>query len=289
VKSRSAWALAALAAIIGITAAWWALALLPMGVGTPEWLVRTRDVCFGTRADGLPNAGGWILLIGEPLGLIAVLIVTWGDAVGEGFAALVRRPAGQVALASLAIMLLAGTSAAAQRVVAARGEPFAVNASATEIEEMDQPAPGLRLVDQSGAMVDLRELAGQAVVVTFAFGHCETVCPTIVHQLLAGREQLGAAAPVLLIVTLDPWRDTPARLPAMAEAWGLPAGSHVVSGDVEAVEAVLTAWKVPRVRNSATGDVIHPTVAYLVAPGGRVVSRFNGSTEGLVAAAGHGR
>jgi len=288
VKARSAWTLAALAAIVGITASWWALALLPMGTGTPEWLVRTRDVCFGTRPDGLPNAGGWILLIGEPLGLIAVLATVWGDALREGFAALLRRGAGQAALAGMGALVLAGTAAAAQRVATARGEPFATNTgdeAAGGIEEMDQPAPALRLVDQSGAVVDLEDFTGRTVVVTFAFGHCETVCPTIVRQLLTGREQLGTAAPALLIVTLDPWRDTPARLPSIAEAWALPAGAHVVSGDVEAVENTLTAWKVPRVRNGSTGDVIHPTVAYLVGPGGRVVSRFNGSAQGLVAAA----
>ena len=284
-KARSVWALTALAVILVVTASWWALALWPMGAEAPAWLLRTRDICFGTQPDGLPNAGGWILLVGEPLGLLVVLATVWGDALREGLAVLASRPVGRTALVGVSVLMLAGAATATRWVAAARGERFAVNdADAGEgaVEVMDQAAPPLRLVDQLGATLDLRDLAGQPVVVTFAFGHCETVCPTIVRGLLAGRERLGVAAPALLIVTLDPWRDTPARLPAMAEAWGLPAGAHVLSGGIEEVENTLTAWKVPRVRNEATGDLIHPSVAYLVGPDGRIQARFNGSSEALV-------
>ena len=68
-------AIAALAAIVAVTAAWWALALWPAGDTTPEWVLRTREVCFGTTEDGLPNAGGWLLLIGQPLGMVGFLAI----------------------------------------------------------------------------------------------------------------------------------------------------------------------------------------------------------------------
>jgi len=77
--ARGALALGALATILAITAAWWALALWPLA-GAPAWLARTREVCFGAAPGGLPDAGGWILLIGEPVGLVTVLAVVWGGA-----------------------------------------------------------------------------------------------------------------------------------------------------------------------------------------------------------------
>jgi hypothetical protein len=63
-------AVSALVAIVAVTAAWWALALWPVGGSAPDWLLRTREVCFGATADTLPDAGGWILLVGQPAGML---------------------------------------------------------------------------------------------------------------------------------------------------------------------------------------------------------------------------
>ena len=53
--------------ILLATAAWWALAFWPGGGEAPDWLVRTRYVCFGVRGgSGLPDAGGWINLVVNP-------------------------------------------------------------------------------------------------------------------------------------------------------------------------------------------------------------------------------
>src|SRR5688500_19433216 len=68
-EERPGLALTALAAILVITAAWWALALWP-AAAEPEWLARTRAACFGSERGGLPDAGGWVLLVGEPIGML---------------------------------------------------------------------------------------------------------------------------------------------------------------------------------------------------------------------------
>src|SRR6185503_234591 len=73
-------ALSALGAVALVTAAWWVLALYPAATA-PEWMVRTRYVCFGAPPGGLPNAGGWILLAGQPIGMLVMLFAGWGNAV----------------------------------------------------------------------------------------------------------------------------------------------------------------------------------------------------------------
>jgi cytochrome oxidase Cu insertion factor (SCO1/SenC/PrrC family) len=65
-------------------------------------------------------------------------------------------------------------------------------------------------------------------------------------------------------VTVDPWRDTPARLSHIALSWGLRDDEHLLGGSVAEVEAVLDAWRVPRARNARTGEVVHVPVVYVV-------------------------
>jgi cytochrome oxidase Cu insertion factor (SCO1/SenC/PrrC family) len=92
------------------------------------------------------------------------------------------------------------------------------------------------------------------------------------------------AQPAVLIVTLDPWRDTPSRLPSLAESWQLPAGeAFVLSGAVEQVESVLNAWNIPRTRNESTGDVTHPSLVYVVDKNGRIAFASTGGSEHLAA------
>jgi hypothetical protein len=46
-----------------------------------EWFLRTREVCFGASADGLPHAGGWLQLVGQPAGMLVVLVTGGAGAI----------------------------------------------------------------------------------------------------------------------------------------------------------------------------------------------------------------
>jgi cytochrome oxidase Cu insertion factor (SCO1/SenC/PrrC family) len=286
---RGALALGALAAIVAVTAAWWALALWPLTAAAPEWVLRTREVCFGATRHSLPNAGGWILLVGEPVGLVAVLAVIWGDALREGLAATLARPAGRVILAGAILAVAGGLGATARLVAQAQGEPFAVRAprdvaEAVAAGRVDDKAPELGLVDQHGDSVSLERFRGRPVIVTFAFGHCTTVCPLTVRAARTATRRLADRGAVLVVVTLDPWRDTESRLAYLAEEWELDERMHVLSGDVASVERTLSAWRVPRARNPATGDVTHPSMVYVVSPRGRLAYAL-GADAGAIAGA----
>lgn len=286
---RGAGALLALLLILATTAAWWALALVPLAPSAPDWLARTREVCFGAGRDTLPHAGGWLLLIGEPLGMLAALLIGWRNAVREGLNALVGRWSGRLALAALALLMLGGTTLAAERIASVRGTRFDPESGRDPLAvvsagRMDRAAPALDLIDQHGRVATTTEYRGRPWLVTFAYAHCTTVCPVIVRDLLEVRRQLGDSAPPLVIVTLDPWRDPPSRLPALAETWTLDAGSRVLSGDVDRVEQVLSRWQVPRSRNGRTGDLIHPSIVYLVSGAGRITHLVDGTPEAVQAA-----
>ena len=284
--ARARVALSALAAIVAITASWWALALWP-AADAPAWLVLTRETCFGTAATGLPDAGGWMALTGQPLGMLLVLFAGWGQDVKSGLHAAMRRVSGQLAVGAAAALLIAGVLGVVVRVRVADARPFATSSTeavAGQLNRLNDAPKPLSLVDQSGRTVTLEQFRGRPVLVTFAYAHCETVCPVLVNEVLSARDALTSPKPVVLIVTLDPWRDTPSRLGAMAERWGASGDVHVLSGVPDSVERVLNAWRVPRARNERTGDVSHPSVVYVIGTDGKIAYVLSGSRPVIRAA-----
>lgn len=273
-------AAAALLAILGISAAWWALALWPLEPSAPAWLLRTREVCFGATHTGLPHAGGWLLLIGEPLGFLGVLVVVWGEELRADLRWIRSRRAGRVALAFIAVVTVSGLYASVRRVVAAAGgggEPFALSAELSA--RGTAAAPALALHDQRGDRVSLEQFAGRWVLVTFAFGHCEDICPVIVEHTRRARADEGAWEMPILVVSLDPWRDTPDRLPGIATAWMLGDEDRVLSGSVEDVNATLDRWRIGRQRDPDTGMIAHGSTIVLVDPAGREAWRVEGAPQ----------
>jgi cytochrome oxidase Cu insertion factor (SCO1/SenC/PrrC family) len=125
---------------------------------------------------------------------------------------------------------------------------------------------------------------GRPALVTFAFGHCETICPAIVKQVVTAQAELADnGTPVgVLIVTVDPWRDLPSRLPFIADAWDLPArDAWVLSGEVATVERTLDAWGVARARDLRNGEVTHPSLVYVIDTRGRIAFATTGGTAVL--------
>lgn len=279
--SRPPLAVVALAAILVITAAWWALALWPLEPSAPQWLLRTREVCFGATHSGLPHAGGWLLLIGEPIGLLGFLVVAWGAELREGLARVQSRLSGQLLVLAVVVAVVSGLFASVRRVAAASGggggEPFALNA--TLPARGAAPAPGLALVDQHGEQVSLGQFKGRWVLVTFAFGHCEDICPVIVEHARRARADEGAEEMPILVVSLDPWRDTPDRLAGIATAWGLEGEDRVLGGSIESVNAALDRWRIARERDLDTGMIAHGSTLVLVDPVGREAWRVEGAPQ----------
>jgi protein SCO1 len=280
-------ALGTLAVILVITASWWALALWPTGDTTPAWLALTREVCFGTSATGLPDAGGWLVLMGQPLSMLLVLFAVWGGNVRAGLQWASQRVSGQLVLGAVSALIVAGIGGAVLRVRIADAQPFASSRTemvASQLNRINDAPKPMALTDQSGNTISLEQFRGRPVIVTFAFAHCTTICPIIVNDALNTRDKLASHNVVVLVVTLDPWRDTPSRLPSIADKWGMTGDAHVLSGTPEQVERTLNAWRIPRVRNERNGDLSHPSLAYVIGPDGRIAYVVDGSQQILRAA-----
>jgi protein SCO1/2 len=195
-----------------------------------------------------------------------------------------------LAVAPLALGVLALAGGAVVRVAEAREQAAVfIPDRALPLENyprLNQPAAPLSLVSQTGETFTLDGIRGRPVLLTFAYAHCATVCPVIVKDALEAQRMLRGTTddPAVVIVTLDPWRDTPSRLPALAAAWQLPAGdAWVLSGSVAQVQAVLTAWNIPRTRDESTGDITHPSLIYVIDRNGRIGFASTGGSTDLAA------
>jgi protein SCO1/2 len=117
-----------------------------------------------------------------------------------------------------------------------------------------KPAAGLRLrladtplQDQDGREVRLKSdvLGKRVAVVNFVYTTCTTVCPVASATLAQVQERLGGrmGEHVLLVsITVDPLRDTPARLKEYAARHEAGPGWRWLTGRKADVDAALKAF-----------------------------------------------
>ena len=155
----------------------------------------------------------------------------------------------------------------------AAGERFSVYALA------DEPWR-----DAAGAERTLASLAGRVQVVAMVYTHCAHTCPRIVADLKRVEAEVevthpGAAG--LVLVTLDPERDTPERLREFAagarlapERWTLLAGTE---DGTRALAALLSI----RYREEAGREIAHSNAIVVLDREGRIVHRRDTLEEPL--------
>ncbi|HET9699689.1 MAG TPA: SCO family protein [Burkholderiales bacterium] len=103
------------------------------------------------------------------------------------------------------------------------------------------------LVTQDGKKLKLKsEVFGNRIVVLdFAYTTCTTVCPVLSAVLAKVQDQLGDKSGKevqLVTITVDPARDTPARLKQYASKHGAKAGWLWLTGPTGTVNEVLKGF-----------------------------------------------
>ena len=124
-------------------------------------------------------------------------------------------------------------------------------------------------------------VAGRILVVDFVYTSCTTYCPVASALMNKVREQLGASVGrevLLLSISVDPRRDTPARLAAYAQKFGTSPGWIWLTGAKPSVDAVLKGM------GAYTANFEdHPAVLLVGDPKQSRWSRLNGLPDpGLV-------
>jgi cytochrome oxidase Cu insertion factor (SCO1/SenC/PrrC family) len=85
----------------------------------------------------------------------------------------------------------------------------------------ERPAPGFALRDQRGAVVSLSALRGRPVLLTFLATRCDGCAPEALRLASVLRRLPAVDRPTLVILSLDPRKDTLAAIDVAARRWGL--------------------------------------------------------------------
>ena len=260
------------------TLGWWAFAFMPLPSAPPAWLTAARVACFGPMESGLPGGTGWMMLVLAPLSLLLALTVLWGAELPASLRLVARRRAGQGLFAMLALATFVEGIWVAQRVQAAWvvsawiPGPLDDTALPESYPRGAETAPSFTLTDQQGSRVSLADFGRRPVILTFVFAHCQTMCPFVVATL----KRAAPDGVEVLLITLDPWRDTPSSLPGIARQWDLPSSFRVLSSrSVSDVLRVAEAYGVTFKRDEKTGDIVHPGLVFLVDRDGRLAYTFD--------------
>ncbi|HEV2044180.1 MAG TPA: SCO family protein [Sphingomicrobium sp.] len=172
--------------------------------------------------------------------------------------------AGLAALAGLAIAL---------RPMPADG-PIASSGSLAEI------GGPFTLTATDGKAFSSEQLAGKPYALFFGFTHCPDVCPTTLARLARLRNALGKGNDsfAIVLVSVDPDRDTPAAMARYAGLFGTPV--IALTGTTAAIERVKKLYgvysaKVPQAGADYTVD--HNATVFLIDRAGRFAATISPS------------
>jgi protein SCO1/2 len=140
------------------------------------------------------------------------------------------------------------------------------------------PAGGDFVLTSADGPIDTASLRGKVVLVYFGYTYCPDICPTSLTVTAQALQQLSAEeAPLvrMIFVSVDPERDTPARLKEYA-AFFHPAIVGV-TGSKEELSRIARLYGAVYARQDIGGAgyaVDHSAWTYVVTPDGRLSGRI---------------
>lgn len=135
--------------------------------------------------------------------------------------------------------------------------------------------PDLSLRDQHGKPFTTAQLKGHWTLLFFGFTHCPMVCPTIFDVLnntyLILEKQLPAnLLPMIVFVTIDPERDTIARLNEYVTSYN----PHFVGVRTDADSTKILAKQFSISVTGANENIVHNTDVLLINPQAKIQAYF---------------
>jgi protein SCO1/2 len=141
-----------------------------------------------------------------------------------------------------------------------------------------------------GTRTTLAALAGAPRLATMFYAHCASSCPLAIGALQRLQATLATDArhaPAVLLLSLDPQRDTPAALAEFRRGIGAPAAAWTLARSGTATTQ-LARWFGIAPRSLADGTIDHGAVILMLDANGREVARtsdLSGGDAAFVAAA----
>lgn len=145
------------------------------------------------------------------------------------------------------------------------------------------PAAGDFTLQSAAGPVSLKDYRGKVVLIYFGYTYCPDVCPTSLAATAQGLalltpEELAKTA--MIFISVDPERDTPARLKDYVQFFH--PGIVGVTGTPEQVTEAAKRYGVFHARqkvDTAGGYVVdHSSDTYIVSPDGKLIGKIAHAT-----------
>jgi protein SCO1/2 len=168
------------------------------------------------------------------------------------------------------------------------GVPATHASDRTRFVDPPAPVPEFTLVDQQGRPFTAGDLRGRVGLVFFGFTNCMGICPATLQVLRQATHELGPDASDLrvVLVSVDPARDTPAAMQAFLEPFG--PGFLGLTGEPADLRKVADGFGAVYFngmpRPAGGYDVEHTSQVYLVDRDGRLRAIFQGAGSAEIAA-----
>ena len=194
---------------------------------------------------------------------------------------------GRLTLAVLAIALVVAAGYIAWRPAQSDEAPRRVDAARLMNDLMSGKVPvggPFTLTDQRGKRVSLTDFRGKVVALYFGYTFCPDACPTDLIAIAGMIELLGVDGAKVqpVFVTLDPERDTPARLGPYVESFN--PRFVALSGDARETRDVATTYKVffEKVQQPGAGNYLidHTAFIYIIDAQGNYAGFIPPGTSG---------
>lgn len=140
-----------------------------------------------------------------------------------------------------------------------------------------------RLIDQNGVKRSSTDFRGRFMLIYFGYSYCPDVCPTTLSLMADALDKLGPQgdAIVPIFITIDPERDSPAKLKPYLASFG-PRFVGLTS-DLATIKKVAALYRVYLKKEPLAGGnyaMDHSSVIYLMGPDGKFVGFWDDTAIG---------
>jgi protein SCO1/2 len=145
-----------------------------------------------------------------------------------------------------------------------------------------KPAPPISLRNYLGQPVTLAAYRGKAVLVTFLYANCPTLCPLIASNLRVALKELGSRASdaQVIAVSVDPSGDTPAAVAGFLRSHGMTGKMQYLLGSPSELARTWAAWDVGSKRDVGQPDLVsHSALVYGVTASGVLATIYPDTFE----------
>jgi len=161
-------------------------------------------------------------------------------------------------------------------------DPFAAQveaALAAPLPEDSLYTMELPLVDSHGEEASLAAGHGHPTLISMFYASCPTACPMLVGEVQSMEARLTPEERAdlrVVLVSLDPDRDTPEALAEAAERYGVDGTRWTLNRTEDAHVRTLSALLDIQYRDLPDGEMNHSSILTLLDRQGRVVARREG-------------